>query len=583
MIFHTIEMDRKIIVCTHYMPGNTGIQLAVAHILAKTFNYAHIETYSSGDIQKKSRLEQTYSDKGIVNIIEDTWPNIYPFIGQGIPPCIRNIMEYDLYIAGFFQYSEPLVKYRDSILEWFKTCDIQVSSNGTTMREFMSAPAPIPVGQDDVVLHVRLGDYIDEAGSIVIDPAPQIALLRKELGDRKLIIVCAKPKRDMENNYLKFFEEFHPTLQHGTELEDFAVLRSANRIIVTNSSFSWLAAFIGSAEKRWIPVKTNTEDNILDNVYLGKISDSDIIYEAEYKFPIYDIATPKPSELFLPVTGEFLQSMCEYTFIDREYKEGFGTAIEYAHPIERQIFTDVPTPDYILQAKSIFIYPSKSGENERHVFQYTWPNLRFILLHNSDFGVHYDLIIPFLEANPNVWVWAQNATEWHPRIRSIPIFEQNRKWRWGHATNDPPKTISRNLERDIEILLPFWSLTHPIRRVWRERATEIHSKRPDMQFISGLSTEYYLEYVEQSRAMICPPGNGVDTHRHWEALAQGAWAIVEDNAHTRLLMRTYPSLHLLPIRDMDDIVSLKVPSEIPEFHPMLLRPFWKTMFKSQLL
>ncbi len=563
-------MNRTIIISTHYMPGNTGIQLAVAHIIAKAFDYSEIETFGSYDPEGNMK---NYENSSIYYLIENKWDLVHSFVGgESLHPHLEEMMRSHIYMTGYFQNGEPLILWRSSILEWFKTCDMKISMYGTRMRDFMTAEPPIKPGTDDIVLHVRLGDFVNN--EMVIDPAPQIAILRKALNtsSQRLIIVCAKPKRDVEENYLKLFEEFHPIMHHGTELEDFAVLRSANRIMVTNSTFSWLAAYMGSAKERWIPEPTyNT---------LEKIHSTDILYTAENHYPMQGLQVP--SEPFLPVTGEFLQGLCEYTVLDHAKKGDLERIIDYVTAVERQIFIEAPWPKEVLLAKSIFVYPSKERTIERHVFKATWPNLRLIVFHNSDYGVDYEGLIPFLEAHPNVWCWAQNATMWYPRIRCVPICEENRMWRGGNAEYEPTVTVSRSVERDIEIFMPYVSNTNPIRTLWREQADAIKMREPRLQVVGKLQKQAYLATVESARAMICPPGNGVDTHRHWDALIKGAWAIVHNNEHTRLLMRTYPSLHLLPIEDMDDISDLEIPQELPPFHPLLLRQFWETLLRSHI-
>jgi hypothetical protein len=563
-------MDRTIFISTHYMPGNTGIQLAVAHIIAKALDYSEMETFGGYDPQENMNK---YRDSSIYSFTEKIWNTIHTFIEEeSLHSRLEEMMRSHIHMTGYFQNGEPLILWRNSILEWFKTCDMKISMYGTRMRDFMTAEPPIKPGTDDIVLHVRLGDFVNN--EMVIDPAPQIAILRKALksNSQRLIIVCAKPKRDVEENYLKLFEEFHPIIHHGTELEDFALLRSANRIMVTNSTFSWLAAYMGSAKERWIPEPTyNT---------LEKINSTDIIYRADNHYPTEGLNTP--SEPFLPVTGEFLQGLCEYTVLDRAKKEELHKIIDYVTPVDRQIFIEEPWPKEALLAKSIFVYPSRENTIARHVFKETWPNLRVIVFHNSDYGVDYEGLIPFLEAHPEVWCWAQNATIWHPRIRCVPICEENRMWRGGNALYEPTVTVSRNVQRDIEIFMPYVSNTNPMRTVWKEQAEAIKKMDSRLQVVGKLQKRAYLETVESTRSMICPPGNGVDTHRHWDALIKGAWAIVHNNQHTRLLMRTYPSLHLLPIEDMDDISDLEIPQEMPPFHPLLLRQFWETLLCSHI-
>lgn len=529
------------------MTGNTGIQLAVAHLLAYY--------YGPRDIELRDCKTVNYDS------FDEAWSYLYHFLGRDLHPRFSHIMISDLYLAGYFQDSVPLVKHRELLLDRFREDTAVISQGGYTLKEFATAPAPA-LNPDDLVIHIRMGDF---AGGLLIDPAPQLAIIRKEIHSR-LIIVCAKPKTEAEENYLKFFEEFNPVLQYGTELEDFAVLREASRIIVTNSTFSWLAAFMGGAKQRWIAVSGE----------LGKISESDIMYEVTTGFPIEDLAAPvKP---FLPVTGEFLQSLCDYTIFSTETEEHIKI-----HRSERRCFIEDPWPAAVFEATSLFIFPSLDGTIAQHVFKHTWPNLRLIVFHNSDYRVDYRKVVPFLEANPKVWCWAQNAIDWHPRIRVVPIGEENRVWRGGDASWEPMVSASRAIERDIGILVPYWNkFTHVpntinVRPIWLEQA----KSRPDLCIMPHLEKDKYLECVSKCRALVCPPGNGIDTHRHWDALRHGAWAIVQDNDHTQALLKTYPSLHLIPVDDMRS--PIVVPEGLPPFHPLMLRPFWRTLFASYII
>lgn len=552
------DLERQIVVVTHTMTGNTGIQLAVAHILAEYIGISRLVTHDS-------TKEYSDSSRDYTSITEDSWSQIHPFLGPELqtrlPPRFTSINT-SIYLTGYFQDSVPLVKHRELILDKFRENNTVISQSGHTIQEFLAQPSPISLSPEDIVLHVRLGDMP------CIDPVPQLAILRR-LQPRRLIIVAVKPKTDIEKSYLKLFEEFRPVFQHGTELEDFAVLREAHRIMVTNSTFSWLASFVGKARQRWIPVPTyNT---------LGKIDESDILYKAANGFNITSLDIP--TEPFLPVTGEFLQSMCDYSILNQKKKEELHITIDYAHPPEKQLFIEDIWPTEVFNAKSLFIYPTEHSSTARHVFGHSWPNLKLIMFHNSDYELDYTSVIPFLEANPGVYCWAQNSTKWHPRIRPIPIGEENRMWRGGSLDYEPTVFISRNEERDIGILAPYWSITHPIRLVWSK---EIQGLGKLVHQLPHQGKSDYLERVSECRALICPPGNGVDTHRHWDALAMGAWAIVKDSVHTQLLLNTYPSLHLLPVYDMNDLEDLVIPDEIPPFHPLLLRQFWRILFASYI-
>lgn len=539
------------------MPGNTGIQLSAAHILAHTFGHNSVK------IMKDINEVDVENTQGID---EDMWGAFHPFLNKHILPAYGRFFKGHMCLVGYFQCSEPLVKFRPYLLSCLATDTTPISTNGTTMREFLEAPSPIAIDPEDVILHVRISEY-----PYVIDPAPQIAILRQARYNR-LIIVCTKPKTDAETNYLKLFEEFHPVLQHGTELEDFAVLRSAKRIIVTNSTFSWFAAFLGEATERWIPEPTFNN--------LGKISETDYLYTAASDYPLGKLDIPV--EPFLPVTGEFLQSMCDYSILDREKKEELHKWIDVVCPVERQLYIEEEWAPEVFQAKTLFIYPKGDSCCAKRVFKHTWPNLRLIMFHNSDYSLDASSVIPFLDANPNVWCWAENVTCRHPRIKVVPIGEENRMWRNnGSPTDEPMNTVSRNLERSVNIFVPHWRNTSPIRTVWYNQIKGNSSER--VRVFPKMPKEIYLKIIKTVRAMVCPPGNGVDTHRHWDALAAGTWAIVEDNAHTQILLRDYPSLHLIPVPDAEKIHLMPIPDTIAPFHPLLLRQFWRTLFDSYLL
>lgn len=280
------------------------------------------------------------------------------------------------------------------------------------------------------------------------------------------------------------------------------------------------------------------------------------------------------TEEILPVTGEYLQSLCDYSVISEQIKS--ETPCKYLDalvPPERQLFIGTEWPSDS-GAKSVFLYPGKPLLEA--FLQHEWPALRLLVYHNGDNPIEYSLLLPFLEANPFVHAWVLNNTEEHPRIRTVPIFEENRAWRGGNATYDPPVKLCRSAEREYALIYPWCSYTHPSRPTWYEEAKKL--RRPDMMVFARLPKEDYHEALESTRAVVCPPGNGVDTHRCWETLYKGAWAIVYDSAHTRCLLKEYPSLPLIPIKDTAELETLTPPPCPSPFHPILTREFWKVLF-----
>jgi len=65
----------------------------------------------------------------------------------------------------------------------------------------------------------------------------------------------------------------------------------------------------------------------------------------------------------------------------------------------------------------------------------------------------------------------------------------------------------------------------------------------------------YTEYIEdmsKSKFVICPPGNGLDTHRVWESLYLNAIPIIEK----RFYLACYDNLPLLTVNKYSDILKL---------------------------
>lgn len=78
-----------------------------------------------------------------------------------------------------------------------------------------------------------------------------------------------------------------------------------------------------------------------------------------------------------------------------------------------------------------------------------------------------------------------------------------------------------------------------------------------------LNKETYLEYLKNSQFTLCPYGNGVDTHRIWEALHSGSIPITKYH-------QTFEYLDNLPVLFVDDYkeINEKLLSEfIEQFNP----------------
>ena len=154
-----------------------------------------------------------------------------------------------------------------------------------------------------------------------------------------------------------------------------------------------------------------------------------------------------------------------------------------------------------------------------------------ILSRDSKFVfVTHDSDVPFDEQSYSmlephaIHIYAINTTLRRPKLTTIPL---------GISENIPELADRRPRspdERDIEVYMNF-SLDTNV-----EKRTECYEALKDdprvyLNQLVRTTTSEYVDHLCRSKFVVCPVGNGVDTHRVYEALACGATPVV---LHTTL-------------------------------------------------
>lgn len=135
-------------------------------------------------------------------------------------------------LSGFFQYVDWYRDRRDEIRRLFRLHEVRVR------------------GEDEIAMHVRREDYLHH--QIAID-ASWYEWILKGQKFRKLTIIG----KDIEPQWLEPFRKWVPEVIQGPARECFHLLRSFERVILSNSTFAWWAAFLGIPSQvytfsRWI-------------------------------------------------------------------------------------------------------------------------------------------------------------------------------------------------------------------------------------------------------------------------------------------------------------------------------------------
>lgn len=146
----------------------------------------------------------------------------------------------------------------------------------------------------------------------------------------------------------------------------------------------------------------------------------------------------------------------------------------------------------------------------KHLFSLGLKRKYILITHNSDLNIDF--------APPdNVITWyAQNVNIIHPRIKSIPIGLENDNWypekRKRMIEIQKQKKIYKNL-----VYINHNTLTNPKRKIpyevlkGKSWVTAEHGK-------NGQGVSNYINNIYNHPFVICPEGNGMDTHRTWECL-----------------------------------------------------------------
>lgn len=161
----------------------------------------------------------------------------------------------------------------------------------------------------------------------------------------------------------------------------------------------------------------------------------------------------------------------------------------------------------------------------------------FILLsHNSDTNINNEFA--FLYEHPKLIHWfTQNLCIEHPNISMLPIGFANPVWPHGDVTLlDAVQRMQR--QKQIPLYANFLIETN---RVKREECHRILQAKGIPMF-PRTPPPIYLQELASSLFCICPEGNGVDTHRFWEALHLKSLPIVLKNSFTERLSRDFPCI-----------------------------------------
>lgn len=165
---------------------------------------------------------------------------------------------------GFFQRDEYYVPIRERLLQYLKdTNDYWTGFGGNReyIRDFLTSPHSVDLKPDDIVISLRLDDFIQlpNPKSDIVHPRFYMDVLEKwfstnNRSNGRLFIVCDKLRHYWEHKYIEYFQKWSPILIQNTILRDCALMRDCQSLVHSNSTLCWFMSFLSEKTHRFIPV-----------------------------------------------------------------------------------------------------------------------------------------------------------------------------------------------------------------------------------------------------------------------------------------------------------------------------------------
>jgi hypothetical protein len=163
----------------------------------------------------------------------ETWPNS-PWRGHRLdlghvlaPPGAR------VRLRGYFQRFEYYAPYMPRIRRWY-----ELARPGTNLS--LTSP--------DVVVNIRRGSDFGQRGWVL--PVTYYSTLLRSLPDIGTVFVCG---RGVDDEIVEGLASWSPVYQSGGPMTDFAMMVSASRLVLSNSTFAWWAAVLSHASEIYAP------------------------------------------------------------------------------------------------------------------------------------------------------------------------------------------------------------------------------------------------------------------------------------------------------------------------------------------
>lgn len=240
------------------------------------------------------------------------------------------------------------------------------------------------------------------------------------------------------------------------------------------------------------------------------------------------------------ISGESFQQLCD-VYLGFEYKKNINPKLAHESHKHIDLFSLTAPWD---NPKILFCYGDCLREfmKKLHLLR----NPCILVSHNADTNITEEFLN--ILDNPRIVRWyAQNPCIKHRKLHLLPIGIANQMWSHGNLSI---------MNHVLHLESPKTDRTYFFFNVDTNRSEREHCK----QIVSSLGLTWgvyksygeYLEYLSKCKFAICPPGNGVDSHRIWECFYLRVIPVVLRSVFTEQLSKIMPCIVLSSWCDFDE-------------------------------
>lgn len=232
-----------------------------------------------------TKVFQSYLPNHVYHFSYPPYPeNAFVITDENFDECIQLAKQGQLThpfisLQGYFQFNQYIEDHQDYVRSLFVPSNPDKINPNFTMGHLAHYVLNYksPFESDDLVLHIRLDDFImDGKGSAIIHHDCYLDLLKsiRNQFTGKLYIIIDRIKYPFEQEYIRKFEDWSPIILTASMVEDFARCYWAPNFVLSNSTFCWIPTIFSPKRKNWFPQNVG----IFNNQKFDRVNDMSVVY-----------------------------------------------------------------------------------------------------------------------------------------------------------------------------------------------------------------------------------------------------------------------------------------------------------------